>query len=153
MTDIVINDTSVPLNLLDIEGRNQNRNESIRELRRLANRGAEFLIPLAAVFETSNHIKRADNGRRREWGKRLRDAVSGPVDGSKFWVGTIQFPDRHEFMKWIDDYPNYAARKTDLNDLSIIKEWERMCKICPNQRVRIWSLDYRLMGYDNNPDA
>ena len=84
MTDIVIIDTSVLLNLLDIEGRNQNRDESISELHRLANHSAEFLIPLAAVFETSNHIKRAANGRRREWAKKRRDAVTGPVDGLKF---------------------------------------------------------------------
>lgn len=153
MTDIVIIDTSVLLNLLDIEGRNQNRDASISELRQLANHSAEFLIPLATVFETSNHIKRANNGRRREWAERLRDAVTRTVDGSKFWIGTIQFPDPNEFMEWIHDYPNCAAHRKDLNDLSIIKEWDKICKICPNQRVRIWSLDCHLMGYDNNPDT
>ena len=135
MTDIVIIDTTVLLNLLNITGRNQNRAESVNEFRRLLNGNAEFLIPLATVFETSNHIKRAGNGRKRRWAERLRNAVVQTVDGSEFWIGPIRFPDSNEFMEWIDEYPNCSVRGKDLNDLSIIKEWNRMCEIHPNRRV------------------
>ena len=58
MTDIVIIDTTVLLNLLNVKGRNQNRAESVGEFRELININAEFLIPLATIFETSNHILR-----------------------------------------------------------------------------------------------
>ena len=80
--------------------------------------------------------------------ERLRDAVNQITNGLGFWIGTIRFPDPNEFMAWIDEYPRYAACQIDLNDLSIIKEWERMCEINPNQRVRIWSYDSDLEGYD-----
>ena len=156
MTDIVIIDTTVLLNLLNVTGRNQNREESVDEFRRLLSINAEFLIPLATIFETSNHIKqvkRVGNQIKRRWAEKLRDAVTQTVDGSEFWIGAIRFPDPNEFNKWIDEYPNCAARGKDLNDISIIKEWCRMREIYPNRRVRIWSFDQHLMGYDNNPDS
>ena len=42
MTDIVIIDTTVLLNLLNVTGRNQNREESVDEFRRLLSINAEF---------------------------------------------------------------------------------------------------------------
>ena len=154
MTDIVIIDTTVLLNLLDVTGRNQNRSESVGEFRELISINAEFLIPLATIFETSNHIKqvkRVGNQIKRRWAEKLRDTVTQTVDGSEFWIGTIRFPDPNEFIEWVDEYPNCSIRGKDLNDLSIIKEWRKMCEIYPNRRVRIWSFDGHLMGYDNNP--
>lgn len=148
MTEIVIIDTTVLLNLLNITGRNQQHEESMSEFRRLIDCKAEFLIPLAVVFEISNHIKRSDNGRRYECAVKLRDAVSQVMDQSRFWIGTIQFPDPDDFMAWIDEYPEYCAGAIDLNDLSIIKEWHRIRDISRNQRVRIWSYDSDLEGYD-----
>ena len=156
MTDIVIIDTTVLLNLLNVKGRNQNRAESVGEFRELINFNAEFLIPLATIFETSNHIKQVKgvgNQIKRRWAERLRDAVTRKGDSSEFWIGKIRFPDSNEFIEWVDEYPNCSVRGKDLNDLSIIREWRRMCEIYPNRRVRIWSFDRHLMGYDNNPDS
>ena len=102
MTDIVIIDTTVLLNLLSISGRNQNRVESVDEFRRLLSINAEFLIPLATIFETSNHIKqvkRVGNQIKRRWAEKLRDAVTQTVGGSEFWIGTIRFPDPNEFIE------------------------------------------------------
>ena len=133
MAEIVIIDTTVLLNLLNITGRNQQREESMGEFRRLIDCKAEFLIPLAVIFETSNHIKQSDNGRRHECAERLRDAVNQIMDESGFWIGTIRFPYPNEFVTWVDEYPRYAARQIDLNDLSIIKEWHKIREINPNQ--------------------
>ena len=40
---------------------------------------------------------------------------------------------------------------TSLADLSIIKEWERNCRLNPMSRIRIWSLDMDLSGHDRRP--
>jgi hypothetical protein len=50
---------------------------------------------------------------------------------------------------------NKSAEKmregVSLADLSIIKEWERNCALHPMSRVRVWSLDSDLAGYDRAP--
>ena len=44
--------------------------------------------------------------------------------------------------------PVFAMRGVGLSDLSIIKAWEAACARHPTRRVRIWSLDQHLQGYD-----
>ena len=70
------------------------------------------------------------------------------------------FPERNEFETWLSDFPQAAMRNksatrttegTSLADLSIIKEWERNCRLNPMSRVRIWSLDMDLSGHDRRP--
>ena len=46
---------------------------------------------------------------------------------------------------------DYAMRGPDMSDLSIIKAWEVACAHHPRRRVRIWSLDQDLQGYDREP--
>lgn len=52
MSEIVVIDTSVFLNVLDVPGFNQDRDSVLRELERLINRNATLLLPMAAVVET-----------------------------------------------------------------------------------------------------
>lgn len=152
MSAVVIIDTSVMLNLLNIPGNNQKREDAKDEFRQFLEDEAEFLIPLATIFETSNRIKRIGrNGRRHICAIRLRDAVTQAADGAGYGVGEIRFPEQNEFMGWIDCYPDCAARGKDLNDLSIIKEWHKMRDLNPHRRVRIWSYDCHLTGYDTGP--
>ena len=70
---------------------------------------------------------------------------------SEFRIGMIRFPNPKEFMDWIDEYPRFSANLKDLNDLSIVKEWERMYDVVSSGRVRIWSYDSDLAGYDRIP--
>ena len=39
----------------------------------------------------------------------------------------------------------------DMSDFSIVKAWEFECTRQPTWRVRIWSLDQYLQGYDREP--
>ena len=55
MSDIVIVDTSVLLNVLDIPAFNQNRAEVFAEFNEFLDSGASFLLPMAAIFETGDH--------------------------------------------------------------------------------------------------
>ena len=56
MLDIVIVDTSVFLNVLDVPGFNQDREADLARFRELIEAGANLLLPIAAIFEAGNHI-------------------------------------------------------------------------------------------------
>lgn len=160
MSAIVLLDTSIYLNVLDIPDFNQDRDEVFAALGVAIDGGDYFLLPLATVWETGNHIADlADGQTRRQHAARLLDDVTKAFAGNAPYRAT-HFPDREEFLKWLADFPDTVMRSkspkkqregVSLADLSIIKEWERNCALHPMSRVRIWSLDGDLSGYDRQP--
>lgn len=160
MSDIVLLDTSVYLNVLDVPGFNQDRGVVLNEFERSITAGDYFLLPLAAVWETGNHIADLANGQtRRRYAKKMVTDVTKAFQGQVPYRAT-HFPDRDEFLTWLGDFPDRVMRsKTvkkfregiSLADLSIIKEWERNRSLHPMTRVRIWSLDADLASYDHRP--
>lgn len=160
MSAIVLLDTSVYLNVLDVPGNNQDRAAVIQSFAELIEENAHFLLPLATVWETGNHIADLANGQlRRTYAQRLVADVTKAFNGNVPYRAT-HFPDRDEFLEWLGDFPGMAMRNksaqkiregTSLADLSIIKEWERNCQLHRMSRVRIWSLDSDLIGYDHQP--
>lgn len=157
MSAIVLLDTSVYLNVLDVPGFNQDKDDVLAEFETAIRNNDRFLLPLATVWETGNHIADLGDGQtRRRYAERLLEDVTKAFNGNTPYRAT-HFPDRNEFLEWLGDFPdmamrNKSARKqregTSLADLSIIKEWERSCARHPMSRVRIWSLDSDLAGYD-----
>lgn len=157
MGDIVMLDTSVYLNILDVPAFNQNREEIFDDFQIRIENGDNFLLPMASIWETGNHIAHLPDGNLRcQFAKKLvrnvRDAFNGEVP-----YRPTYFPDREVFMAWLDEFPDYAQRSkshkktregVSLSDLSIIKEWEQTCQRHSMSRVLIWSLDCDLSGYD-----
>jgi hypothetical protein len=160
MGDIVLLDTSVYLNVLDVPGFNQNRDDILNQFQVRVQNSDYFLLPMATIWETGNHIADLpDGGRRRQFAQTLVKAVQDALQGNAPYR-TTYFPDREVFMSWLADFPDYAQRnKTDrqtregvsLSDLSIIKEWEQTRDRHSMSRVLIWSLDADLAGYDRIP--
>jgi hypothetical protein len=160
MRAIVLVDTSVYLNVLDVPGFNQDREMVLTEFQSSIQAGDYFLLPLAAVLETGNHVARLPDGQqRRSYAQKLVTDVRKAFDGQAPYRAT-HFPEREEFACWLADFPDAAMRNkspkktaegTSLADLSIIKEWERNRDLHPMSRVRIWSLDGDLAGYDRQP--
>lgn len=154
---IILIDTSVYLNVLDVPGWNQDRGAVLAEFGRKIARGDHFLLPMATIWETGNHIADLASGaRRREYALKLVEEVQKAVSGTAPYRAT-HFPERDEFLVWIQEFPDYAMRnksatKTNegvsLADLSIIKEWERTRRIHSMSPVAIWSLDSDLAGYN-----
>ncbi|MBO0612093.1 MAG: hypothetical protein RL122_1764 [Pseudomonadota bacterium] len=62
MSSICVIDTSVFTNLLKVPGRNQNEAEVLRAYQEYAELGCKFILPIATIVETGNHI--AQNGHR-----------------------------------------------------------------------------------------
>lgn len=160
MSAIVLLDTSVYLNVLDVPGFNQDRTEVLSQFSESIQSGDYFLLPLAAVWETGNHIGDLGDGQtRRRFAQVLGADVVKAFKGEVPYRAT-HFPNRDEFLSWLDDFPdmvmrNKSERKTregmSLADLSIVKEWHRSCNLHPMSRVRVWSLDSDLAGYDRQP--
>lgn len=74
MRTVVFIDTSIMCNLLDIPGKNQDRAGVAVEYRELAERGAQFVLPISTVIETGNHIEQLPSGHAR---RTCAEAFSG----------------------------------------------------------------------------
>lgn len=151
MPQVVIVDSSVFLNILNVPGFNQNYQPIIDRFGILLQENASFLLPIATVFQTGDHIADlADGGQRRRCALVFREQVRKALTRQAPWR-TIPFPDGRQLNEWIGDFPNSAMRGPSFSNLSIIKSWEDTCALNPNLRVRIWSLNRHLEGYDRIP--
>ena len=151
MPPVIIVDTSVLLNVLNVPGFNQDRHAVLDEFGELVDAGANLLLPMGAVFETGNHIADVPDGRqRRSRAELLRDRVREALAGRAPWA-LLPLPDTEQLMEWLNSFPDSAMRREGMVDLSIIKAWERTCALHPGRRVRVWALDQHLAAYDRMP--
>lgn len=148
MSEIVLLDTSVFLNLLDVPQRNQRRAEVLDGFERCIQDRATLLLPLVVALETGNHIGHLPDGRqRRQFAEAFKRELMNALSGIAPYIPT-HFPDRDEFLRWCIEWPEHAAAGRGIGDLSIVKEWERARSVHPGRRVRIWALDRDLDGHD-----
>jgi hypothetical protein len=156
-SDIVLLDTSVYLNVLDVPGRNQQREAIFNHFEQRVRQRDHFLLPMATIWETGNHISRLNTGTlRRRYAWQLADSVQAALSGHAPFR-TTYFPDSRVFAQWLQAFPDMAQRNkspqkttegVSLSDLSIIKEWEQTRDRHALSRVLIWSLDSDLAAYD-----
>ncbi len=148
MSSIVIVDTSVLLNILDVPDRNQRKKEVLDRLGMLIEAGDHFFIPMAAIVETGNHIAHVKNGaQRRAAAARFVKEVRSALSDEAPWK-PINFPSNQEVLSWLDAFPDSATRGIGMGDLSIKKEWEELCRRHRLSRVWVWTLDADLAGLD-----
>jgi hypothetical protein len=151
MSSIVLVDTSILLNVLDVEGRNDLRDEVFDELGTRIEAGDHLFIPLAAIIETGNHIAHVANGAaRRSAAKRFVDAVQDALNSVAPWK-PLNFPDHTELGAWLQAFPDSATRQIGMGDVSIQHEWKQLCAKFPMSSVAIWSVDEDLQGYEHAP--
>ena len=151
MSGVAIVDTTVFLNVLDVPNRNADRHRILSDLKALIQSGTTLLLPMAAVYETGNHIAQLpDGGNRRRFAAKFVEQVEKAICGTAPWQA-MKAPTTEQVGQWLADFPVSAMREAGMGDLSIIKEWEEARKRTPHLRVFIWSLDGDLDGYDHNP--
>lgn len=148
MSSITIVDTSVLLNILDVPGRNQRRAEVLSRLNLLIDAGDHLFIPMAAIVEVGNHIAQVANGNhRRTAALRFVAEVRRALNDEAPWK-PINFPSNQAVLGWLDAFPDSASQGVGMGDLSIMKEWEELCRRHSLSRVHVWTLDDDLMGLD-----
>lgn len=92
-----------------------------RHLKDQEARGGLFVMPLAAVLETANHIANS-NGNRFLLANELRARVVSAIDGDSPWIA---FSDQTvlwappALRQLLDDWPPHASRAVSLSDHSI----------------------------------
>lgn len=148
---ICLVDTSIFCNVIEVPGRCQHTAEIIDGLKQRIEDEFSLLLPLAAIVETGNHIAHVTDGRRRrDAAGRFVRQVSLAFRGEAPWVVT-PIPDAMDWLDWLEGFPDHAMRGIGMGDLTIIREYERQCRLNPARRVLIWSLDGDLSGYDREP--
>ena len=151
MPPIVIVDTSVFLNFLNVPGCNQNRDAVLVRFGQLLDEAANLLLPMGAVFETGNHIADVRDGRqRRRYAAVFSDQVRKAQQGEAPWT-LVPSPDGDRLRDLLNRFPEDAMRGLGMVDLSIVEEWERACSRHRHRRVLVWALDRHLAGYDRVP--
>ena len=152
MPEVVLVDTCVLLNILDVPGFNQDREDVLADLTAMLDADdVTLLLPFAAIIEAGNHIAQLPDGRvRRDVAAKFCQEVCSAIDGNSPWTPT-QAMEIRDLRSWLVEYPDHAMRGVGLADLSILKEWEAACVRHPRHRVRVWSLDGHLMGLDHTP--
>ncbi len=148
MSSIVIVDTSVLLNIIDVPDRNQNKAAVLNRLERMIEDGDHLFIPMAAIVEVGNHIARVTKGaQRRRAAERFVKEVSNALQDEAPWK-PINFPSNQAVSNWLAAFPESASQGLGMGDLSIKKECEDLCRRYSMSRVWIWTLDVDLAGLD-----
>ncbi|NEP59306.1 MAG: hypothetical protein F6K31_20205 [Symploca sp. SIO2G7] len=151
MKQVAIIDTSIFCEFLNIPNMNSSRDKVFNDFQKLVSDDTSFLLPMAAVYETGNHIAQLSDGRnRRRFADFFVKEVKKAIKGDAPWQ-IMQIPTLEEIDIWLSEFPDLSMREVGMGDLSIIKEWEKAKKRTPFLRVFIWSLDKDLMGYDHQP--
>jgi hypothetical protein len=150
MSAVCIIDTSVFLNLLNVPGKNQDKELIKQSFSEYVELGATFILPMATIIETGNHVaQNGDGGTRRDVAQRFCEAVKGAFNGQAPYRPS-EFPNSAEIMSWIDEFPDLAGRNkspqktnegTSFGDLSIIEEYRKCVSRFSMSEVFIWSLD------------
>ncbi len=155
MSSICLIDTSIFLNILNVPNCNQENKLVLDTFNVYIDGDCTFLLPMATIIETGNHISQNGDGTiRRKTAQRFVEAVAAAFNGNAPWKPS-QFPQTQEILLWIDQFPNLAGKNkaprkqegTSFGDLSIIQEFKEVCKNFPTREVFIWSLDSELKVY------
>ena len=147
MSDIVLVDTSILVNVVGVPTKSDQRDEVLDTMTHHIERGDILMLPAATVLETGNHIaQNGDGNQRRACAEDLRDVVEQAIDGTPWQL--VPLPENPaRFASLLTDFPDYAMREVGLGDLSIIEAWMDACDRFRG-RIAIWSLDQDLRGYD-----
>ncbi|HKE19614.1 MAG TPA: hypothetical protein VKB80_32280 [Kofleriaceae bacterium] len=149
MSAVAIVDTTIVCELLAIPGKSQgDATPILRMLEEKVARGEKLFLPLAAVFETGNHVGGLPSGTtRRHCADKLVSMVTDALELRSPFVA-MQLPDPDLMRTWLTEFPDWATRGSGLGDLSIQHDWRRLCALHRGRRVYIWSLDQHLSSYD-----
>ena len=149
--DICLIDTSIFDEILNIPGKSQCYSSTIDELDQKLRQKEHLFLPMATILECGNHIAQIGNGtRRRGAAERFIIEVCKALEGISPFIAML-FHQENQVQRWLDTFLEGATIGRGLGDISIIEDWNRICKRYELYRVYIWSKDKHLQGYDSIP--
>ncbi len=143
-------DTSVLVELLNIPGMNERYTEAKEEFELLWENGDEFVLPVAVLVETGNHIAHiSDGNRRREIAEKFVHIVMKAIEMKDRW-NTMPKLSTDILKAILTQFPDSAMAGTGFGDISIVEQfndyWQNRQ---PIGKMRIWSFDRHLSGYSH----
>lgn len=150
MSNVHFVDTSVLVELLNVPNMNERHAQAEEEYNDLAARGDVFVLPVAVLVETGNHIAHISNGTmRRQIAKRFSALIQQAMKSEGNWNTVPNIPmDTLESI--INQFPDLAQEQKGFGDISIIEQfndyWQNRQ---PIGEMRIWAFDVHLQGYSH----
>lgn len=146
-------DTSVLLEILEVPGKSQ-QPDAVRALRREREAAGDFFVlPIATVVETGNHIAQARD--RRGAGKLVAILQLARTGQAPFLLHQVEWDDA--FVEHLCDGDGIGEPWIDLatagrfgtGDVSILVERDRFVEASAFHRdhVRIWTLENEMAAY------
>lgn len=148
MSKINFVDTSVLVELLNIPGMNAHHEDAKVEYQLMAEEEDVFILPVATLIETGNHIAHiSDGGLRYNISLKFAELVEKASNSIDNWnVQPEISPD--VLKKIIDQIPSQANAQTGFGDISIIEQFlDYQENHQPIGEMRIWSYDHHLQSY------
>ncbi len=81
VAEVVFLDSSVLLNVLNVPGKNGERDEVLDTFTQLRRAAATLVIPIAAVIEVGNHLAQLGGRERQDRGQRFADFLRASLEG------------------------------------------------------------------------
>ena len=123
--------------------------ETVSEFEAKSAAKEKFILPIAVMIETGNHIAHVtDGGARRVVAERFVEFVGKALDGD-LPFSPAPMPEAPAIRGWLSAFVDDATRGVGLADRSIIAVWETQKAFhARSGRVYIWSSDHHLVAYD-----
>jgi hypothetical protein len=156
MSEVVFIDTSVLVNLLDVPGKNANRDQITAEFLADQGRRTTFVLPVTTIIESGNHIAQLQGSGqvRRACADRLVKALKAALLAHPPWVLTGEVWDAAMVDAVIHGSEQRPAALELLTqgigtgDIGILAEVEAYRRRVPSATpVRIWTLDHGLAAH------
>lgn len=163
MKALCLIDTSIFLTLLNVPHCNQDFEKVCSDFQDYSEAGCEFILPLATILETGNHIaQNGDGNQRRDAAQRFVTIVLESIEDKTPWKAQ-DFPSLETFKEYLPFFPDVAGRNKasrkelgkaegmSLADLTIQKQFEQSVHRFPSREHFVWSLDADLRQLHHRP--
>ena len=156
MSEVVFIDTSILVNLLDVQGKNADRRKVVAAFLAGQANGATFVLPVTTIIETGNHIAQVHGpgDARRACAERLVAALENALIAAPPWVLTGEVWDHALVRATVSgsttrpDAISLLTQGVGTGDIGILAEAEAYRRRLPSATpVRIWTLDDGLAAY------
>ena len=155
MKTVYFIDTSILVNLLDVDGHNESVDAVQERFRELEDSTDEMMLPWAAIIETGNHIAQIKNGdRRRVCAQRFSEMLQDTIAERTPWGYNENKVSKDALRDMAECFPSYSLQhRMGWGDLSILSECVAYRKrVKKTAHVTIWSLDTHLNNVENFDD-
>lgn len=150
MNVVIFVDTSVMVNLLNVPRRNEHHLEAINEYDRLTKlENAVFILPVATMVETGNHIAHISDGNSRFLiGQKFANLIKSAISMEECWATASEIPP-NVLDTGLDIFLQTVSGGEGFGDATIIAQFEEYwTKQQPIGTMRIWSFDSHLQGFE-----